>query len=244
MTPGSKASNNISDSEDDYEELEREFMTETMLADSLTSPRKSTTNNKSSSKSFLLSKMTAKLSSQRFVYNNGFISLVDVPGLVLTVPPDVDASATVCEVFLARKNEDSVHQRWVYRADDGLIVSRLPSRSLMCLSLRLPAIESTGFDVATPSQQSQQQPDSQDQHSSSCFYDQAPVIVQLLVDYQNGNAQQRWSIDQITGFIYAFAASNTENIGKIYFRKVTLDFIKLILFGFFVSFFFRNYRCK
>lgn len=189
----------------DSSDLEREFMANDSLA---VTPRRSndqehqTSRSKSNTKRRLNKNLT-KLLSQRFIYNNGFISSKDTPGLVLTVPDSSDPSANVCEVFLARKNEDSVNQRWVYRPDDGLIMSRLPSRSHMCLSVRLPVFESTGFDA------------NQLPGESICnhgyFYDQAPVVVQPFIDYSNGNAQQRWRIDDETGFIYAFSSRNNTN---------------------------------
>lgn len=134
-----------------------------------------------------------------------------------------DDTESPLEVFLARRNDDSINQRWVYRPDQGLIVSRARQASsllsnaagatnnaLLCLTVRLPPIDMSDFDPNQPVSESGYQ------HSKS-FYEQAVLTVQPFSDVENGCAHQKWDINMINesvGFIYAFATTMENNIGN------------------------------
>ncbi|RNA38972.1 Doublecortin domain-containing 5 [Brachionus plicatilis] len=140
-----------------------------------------------------------KYSSQKFAYNKiqGFIYSIDNPNYVFGVH---DVENTQSEVILMKKNEDNINQRWIYRPD-GTFACK--ARSTLVLTVKIPPIENNDIDINLLETDSN--------YMQKSIIKGSQITVQQLVDFENGNAHQKWMVDEEIGFIYAFA-TNTENI--------------------------------
>lgn len=124
-----------------------------------------------------------------------------------------DVEASVCEVFLAKKNEDNINQRWIYNEENGCIFSK--ARSNLCLTVKLPSLESSNFNINEPQED-------QINDNETSILNQSAITIQTFVNFENGNSHQKWYIDESLGFIYAFATSQQKNTGFNYFNDITL----------------------
>jgi hypothetical protein len=154
---------------------------------SLKSPRKSPKN--------------MKLSSQKFAYNKntGFIYCIDQPSLVLAVGEVVNNTS---EVFLQKKSDDNINQRWIYRSDDGLILSK--ARLNFALTIKMPPLIETAETTTT--QLNGDAGDSLEEKTAPSILTNSLITIQPLVDFEHGNAHQKWLLDEF-GFVYAFQTS-------------------------------------
>ena len=143
-----------------------------------------------------------KLASQKFAYSksNGYIYSMDNPNLVFGVS---DAENNLNELYLMRKNEDNLNQRWVFKSN-GTITSK--TRPNLVLTVKLPSLESADIDLTD-------KPEELEQKTKSIL-GESSIILQPYIDSENGNAHQKWSVDEKIGFIKAFATEKL-NIGKL-----------------------------
>lgn len=146
-----------------------------------------------------------KYSSQKFAYNKvqGFIYSIDNPNYVFGVH---DVENTQSEVVLMKKSEDNINQRWIYR-QDGTIACK--AKSTLVLTVKIPPIENSNIDINLF--------ETDPKYMEKSILKGAQISVQQFVDFENGNANQKWLIDEEIGFIYAFA-TNPENIGILHFN--------------------------
>ncbi|CAH3148243.1 unnamed protein product [Porites evermanni] len=126
---------------------------------------------------------------QRWSLNNdGFICLKGTP-LVLGLTESSNEGKS--EVILCKKKLEDFTQRWVV-AEDGFIYQR--SNQQLVLTVTTPPLGSDPFNLDyTPAQ----------------GFEGAAVIVAHRKSCANGNANQLWRFDPITGFIEAIAADTT-----------------------------------
>ena len=152
----------------------------------------------------------AKLSSQKFAFEkkNGYIYCIDNPNLVFGV---LDNENGINEVFLMKKVDDNVNQRWIYKPD-GTFVSK--SRSNMVLTVKLPLIENVDIDLNLIEEEKENTLTGSQLYKKS-INNEAAIILQPLIDSDYGNAHQKWHIDETIGFIYAFSAQEEKNIGNL-----------------------------
>lgn len=143
-----------------------------------------------------------KYSSQKFAYNKvqGFIYSIDNPNFVFGVN---DIENTQSEVILMKKNEDNINQRWIYRSD-GTFACK--ARSSFVLTVKIPPIENSDIDINLF--------ETDPKYMQKSIIKGSQITLQPFIDFENGNAHQKWMIDEEIGFIYAFA-TNTENIGLL-----------------------------
>ena len=157
-----------------------------------------------------------KLTSQKFGFDkkNGFIYCLDNPQMVFGV---LDADTNLNEVFLVRKSDDSVNQRWHYKPN-GIIISK--ARSNMVLTVKLASIEEADIELNLKEEDDDKliniKPPKKNLHAG------ASIILQPLIDTDFGNAHQRWFIDDSIGFIYAFATSEEKSIEVMAANKANL----------------------
>ena len=174
-----------------------------------------------------------KLNSQKFSFNKdtGYISSMDNPNLVFTVS-EVDSNLN--EVFLNKKNDDNINQRWQLRTN-GFITSK--SRPNMVLSIKLVSFESVNSqhplnkDAAAADEADAKVADaknSKNNKNNKSIHVESSIVLQPIIDGETGNAHQRWKVDEHIGFIYAFAAdarnieitaANRANICSYYVTK-------------------------
>ncbi len=131
-----------------------------------------------------------KLNSQKFAFDKfqGFIYSLVSPNLVLGVS-DIDKN--LVEVFLMKRNDDNPLQRWVYTNDGSIL---LKCRQTMALTVKVPSLDkqsSMGF--------------LSNKNSEFSIMNDAPLILQTLISTENGNANQKWFIEDQIGLIFAFA---------------------------------------
>ncbi len=152
-----------------------------------------------------------RLSMQKFAYNKtlGYIYNIDNPNLVFGIH---DGENGLNEVFLMKKNDDNINQRWILKSNGNFL---LKGRSNMALTVKLPPIESSNIKLNS---------DDNDEESNSLesIYSNASLVIQPLVDFENGNAHQIWFIDEEIGFIYAFATSEFSNIEVMAANKANI----------------------
>jgi hypothetical protein len=145
-----------------------------------------------------------KLSSQKFAYNktHGYIYSVDKPNLVFGV---MEGENGLNEVFLQKKSEENINQRWLLRPSGVFL---LKGRNNMALTVKLPPIEVANIDLIADDDEEKAR-----KHNRP-FYNETSIVIQPLVEVEHGNAHQRFFVDENTGFIYAFAVSDMLNIGE------------------------------
>lgn len=127
---------------------------------------------------------------QRWSLNNdGFICLRGTP-LVLGLTESSNEGKS--EVSLCKKKLEDFTQRWVI-AEDGFIYQR--SNQQLVLTVTTPPLGNDPFNLVdnTPAQ----------------GYEGASVIVAHRKSCANGNSNQLWRFDPITGFIEAMSADTT-----------------------------------
>ncbi|XP_013404290.1 uncharacterized protein LOC106169385 isoform X2 [Lingula anatina] len=124
---------------------------------------------------------------QKFKFENGHISCVYNPNLVLGV---VESETRVADVVLVKKKPDDAYQRWTL-TDDGFLRSKhSPS---MVLTVNMPAVQRhEAEDAATPS------------------YPGCGVTLQHKKNTKYGAANQKWGFDPELGFLYAFKTDATD----------------------------------
>ena len=151
----------------------------------------------------------AKLSSQKFAYERqkGFIYCIDNPNLVFGV---LESESSISEVFLMKKVDDNINQRWIYKLD-GTFVSK--SRPNMVLTVKLPLLENVDIDLNSIEDEKDNSLLTGSQLYKKSIHNEASIILQPLIDADYGNAHQKWHIDEAIGFIYAFATQEEKNIG-------------------------------
>ena len=151
----------------------------------------------------------AKLSSQKFAYDkrNGFIYSIDNPSLVFGV---LDVTSKRNEVFLMKKLDDDINQRWIFK--DSMFMSK--ARPNMVLTVKLPKIENVDIDLNTLEEEKENLLTGNQAYQKS-VHNEASLVLQTLVDADFGNAHQVWYMDEDIGFIYAFAAPDKMNIGTL-----------------------------
>lgn len=153
-----------------------------------------------------------KFSGQKFAYNKqqGYIYCIDAPNLVFGV---ADGENGLNEVYLMRKSEDNINQRWLLK-ENGVFL--LKGRANMALTVKLPAIESVETDLNADEEEDDDDQDvqvgSSRRKKKASIYSNFSLVLQQLVDFENGNAHQRFFVDDVIGFIYAFAVSDPTNI--------------------------------
>ena len=150
-----------------------------------------------------------KLASQKFAYNktSGYIYSMENPNLVFGVS---DVENSVNEVFLMRKSEENINQRWIFKPN-GAIVSK--TRPNLALTVKLPALEN--IDVDLNERLDDLDPKAQEALRRETIMSQCSITLQQFIDVENGNAHQKWRMDESIGFIYAFAA-DSRNIGEYF----------------------------
>ena len=150
----------------------------------------------------------ARLSSQKFAYNraHGYIYCAEHPSLVLGV---LEGDNGLNEVFLQKKSEDNINQRWLLKPNGVFL---LKGRANMALTVKLPPIESAKIDLLAHDEEEEQEQEQAEKRRLQSIYANAAIVLQPLVDFENGNAHQKFYVDEKIGFIYAFATSDIYNI--------------------------------
>ncbi len=171
-----------------------------------------------------------KLSSQKFAYNktHGYIYSVEKPNFVFGV---MDGENGLNEVFLQKKSEENINQRWLLKPNGVFL---LKGRNNMALTVKLPPIEMANIDLIADDDEEKAR-----KHYKP-FYNETSIVIQPLVEVDNGNAHQRFYVDEHIGFIYAFATSDFLNIGEFY---LIFKYFK-VRKNKFINFSNRNYGCK
>jgi hypothetical protein len=145
-----------------------------------------------------------KLNSQKFGINktSGLIFSLTNQNLVLAIS-DMDNNSN--EVFLTKKNEENIHQKWIFK-QNGIIFSK--AKPNMVLSVKLPSLNNFNIDL-------NQKDDEKFNlliNDNKSIYHETPLVIQPFVENDYGNANQRWRIDEYIGFIYAFNSSEQRNV--------------------------------
>ncbi len=145
-----------------------------------------------------------KLNSQKFGINktSGQIFSLTNQNLVLGIS-ETDNNCN--EVFLTKKNEENIHQKWIFK-QNGIIFSK--AKPNMVLSVRLPSLSNFNVDL-------NQKDDEKFNlliNDNKSIYHETSLVIQPFVENDYGNANQRWRIDEFIGFIYAFNTGEQRNI--------------------------------
>lgn len=131
----------------------------------------------------------------------GFIYSVECPHLVLGV---TDTDNSLIEVILMKKNVENSLQRWVY-TDTGSFV--LKCRQNLALTVKIPPFENVDLSLTRK--------DNMDFLSSAPIVNESPLILQSLIETENGNANQKWFVEENVGLIFAFAPKYDKSYGKL-----------------------------
>ena len=145
-----------------------------------------------------------KLNSQKFGINktSGQIFSLTNQNLVLAIS-DTDNNSN--EVFLTKKNEENIYQKWIFK-QNGIIFSK--AKPNMVLSVKLPSLSNFNIDL-------NQKDDEKFNlliNDNKSIYHETPLVILPFVETDYGNANQRWRIDEYIGFIYAFNTSEQRNV--------------------------------
>jgi len=87
-----------------------------------------------------------------------------------------------------KRNDDNPLQRGVYTTDGSIL---LKCRQTLALTVRLPSLDA--------------QPPTSFLTGRASLLNDAPLILQSLISGENGNANQKWFIEDQVGLIFAFA---------------------------------------
>ena len=170
------------------------------------------------------------LQLQKFRYEDGYISCEHDSGLVLGVS---DAEGRIIEVVLTRRRPDDIMQRW-NMGDNGYVNwkfttnQKLRNATPICFNNWCVFIYCNGshnnlsrliqakYNPNMVMTVSMPTTSTKDEYGMPVTYTGCQVTLQHRKLAQFGRANQKWSYDTASGFIFAFAASNMDK-GTLFF---------------------------
>lgn len=131
----------------------------------------------------------AKLSSQKFAFNNGFIYCLDNPNLVLGVHDSENNFLT--EVFLLKRNEDNPNLRWILRSNNTIVLKAKPGLALSAKLPSLDCVDSADYEL-------------NENYKNKSIVNEAIITLQPTIETDYGSSYQKWFFDEDIGLLYAF----------------------------------------